>query len=269
MNLLLKHINFGILLCVTVVGHAQIDYSENFSAGATGWTGSGFETATVADCSGNGAIRARVNSQIAESKTIMAISAPLGVSDGGDVALHYSIRLLAYDAAIPQYALPNTDFGRITLDVGPSVEGPWSTVDRIDISTYTPTADCLQRTATLGVPSGQRLYLRFAAIPGTAVNQDYYVYIDEISAVQGTLADLTAGGTLASAYINPADNYLHIEYSAPVDEWGIFNMQGQQVTVRDIDGNGSRLDISGLAYGNYMIKLRSADKIETLNIFKQ
>lgn len=264
----LQNYCLAMLLAIMGVTYGQIGYSENFSTGATGWSGSGFETTTLADCSGNGAIRARVNADISKNRIITAISAPLGVSDGSEVALHYSIRLLAFDAVVPQYALPNVDFGRITVEVATAAGGAWAVIDRIDISNYSATSDCVQRTARLEVPLGQQLFIKFSAVPGTDINTDYYVYIDEIIAWQGALED-NAGDTLASAYINPGDNYLHLEFNAPIDEWAIFNMQGQQVTVRDIDGNGSRLDISGLAYGNYMIKLRSADRIETVNIMKQ
>lgn len=269
MNILYNNKLLCILLVVMQIANAQIDYQENFSNSAVGWTGSGFETTAVGDCSGNGAIRARVNKSIFQNKTITAISAPLGVSDGSNTLLEYNIRLLAYDAAVPQYALPDADFGRITLETGVSANGPWAVIDRIDISNYTPTADCIRMIANVQVPAGQQLFLRFSAVPGTTFNTDYYVYVDEIRAVQGVLAETISGNTLASAYINPGDNYLHLEFNAPVDEWAIFNMQGQQVTVRDIDGNGTRLDISGLSYGNYMIKLRAADRIETLNIMKQ
>lgn len=272
MKTLLHYTKIAMALCVTAVAQAQIDYQENFAAGATGWAGSGFEATVVGDCSGNGAIRARVNRDLAENKSIVALSAPLGVSDGSEVVLQYDVRLLAYDAVLPQNAVPNGDFGRVTVDAATTPQGPWTAIDRIDISNYAPTTECLRRTATVEAPLGQCLYLRFSAIPGTAVNTDFYLYVDEISALQGTLASggvSTEVATLASAYINPADNYLHIEYAVPVDEWAIFNMQGQQVSVRDLDGNGTRLDISGLAFGSYMIKLRSADKIETLNIMKQ
>ncbi|MGV3460174.1 MAG: T9SS type A sorting domain-containing protein [Flavobacterium sp.] len=272
MKTLLHYTKIAMALCVTTVAQAQIDYQENFSAGATGWAGSGFEATAVGDCSGNGAIRARVNKGLAENRDIVALSAPLGVSDGSEVVLQYDVRLLAYDAVLPQNAVPNGDFGRVTVDAATTPQGPWTLIDRIDISNYVPTTECLRRTASVEAPTGQRLYLRFTAMPGTAITTDFYVYIDEIRALQGaTVTGLvsTEVATLASAYINPADNYLHIEYAAPVDEWAIFNMQGQQVSVRDLDGNGTRLDISGLAFGNYMIKLRSADRIETLNIMKK
>lgn len=272
MKTILQYIRFGMVLTLMPLCHAQIDYRENFSTGATGWSGSGFETTAIADCSGNGAIRARVNRQIAESRNIVAFSAPLGISDGGEVTLQYDVKLLAYDAVLPQNPPANEDFGRFTVDVAANLQGPWTAIDRIDISNYVPTTECLRRTATITPPAGQKLYMRFSAAPGTAINTDFFVYVDEITALQGALAAATIStevSALASAYINPGDNYLHIEYAIPIDEWAVFNMQGQQVAVRDIDGNGTRLDISGLAFGNYMIKLRAADKTETLNIMKK
>jgi hypothetical protein len=265
----LQYYCIAIMLAFINLGYGQIGYTENFSTGVSGWTGGGFETTNVADCSGNGAIRARVNKNIAERRAIKAVSPVLGVSDGSNIILEYDVRLLAYDAIVPQYAVASTDFGTVIVETAANVDGPWAVIDRIDISNHTPTADCLRRTATLEIPLNEQLFIRFSALPGTALNSDYYVYIDEINVWQGVAAQTAGTNMLASAFINPGDNYLHIEYAAPVDEWAIFNMQGQQVSVRDIDGNGSRLDISGLPYGNYMIKLRAADRIETLNIFKQ
>lgn len=124
MNTLYNNKLLYILLVVIQIANAQIGYQENFSNGAVDWTGSGFETTSVGDCSGNGAIRARVNKSISQNKTITAISAPLGVSDGSNTLLEYNIRLLAYDAAVPQYALPDADFGRITLETGVSANEP-------------------------------------------------------------------------------------------------------------------------------------------------
>jgi hypothetical protein len=265
----LKHYCLAIMLAYFNLGYGQLSYAENFSTGAKGWTGGGFETTTVADCSGNGAIRARVNKNIAERRAINAVSPVLGVSDGNNLVLEYDLRLLAYDAIVPQYAVPQTDFGSIAVEASANAGGPWAVIDRIDISNHTPTDNCLRRTATLEIPLNEQLFIRFSALPGTALNSDFYIYIDEINVWQGVAAQPAGANMLASAFINPGDNYLHIKYAAPVDEWAIFNMQGQQVSVRDIDGNGSRLDISGLPYGNYMIKLRAADRIETLNIFKQ
>lgn len=75
----------------------------------------------------------------------------------------------------------------------------------------------------------------------------YNVGIDELDAIA------------VNIYPNPASRYLNIESAESLKGIVIFNAIGQQVIVRNVDGNRATLDLGGLSSGNYTLRITSAN----------
>lgn len=63
----------------------------------------------------------------------------------------------------------------------------------------------------------------------------------------------------AMAYPNPMSNQLTVQYSAPIEEITIYNVAGQQVSKRSVNGQTSpvTIDVSGLSAGFYMLQINN------------
>ncbi len=72
-------------------------------------------------------------------------------------------------------------------------------------------------------------------------------------------------------YPNPATDYLQIQLpdENEVSFVKILNMQGQTVLVQSLQSQTTRLDISGLALGTYMVRLYYGHRIENVRVEKQ
>ena len=247
----------------------QIDYGEDFSAGAQLWTGKYFEPTTAATCDGNGALRARVNNLVPPDYPAVLELPSIGISNGEELTLTYTYRLLYYDAVLPAEPVGERDFGAITLEYAPTVNGPWAALDRITLANYERSDECTERIVAFTPPEGSNVYLRFRAGLGTEPDLDYLDYLDNINAVQSvlTVAESEPFDKIM-AYPNPVIDYLHIEYDGYIDDVAIFNMQGQEVNAVLPDNGASRLDLTGLASGNYIVQVISGNELKTLNIVK-
>lgn len=252
----------------TTGANAQIEYYEDFSAGTNGWTDSTFEATTDA-CTSGGALRGRINQKIAKEQSVTSLSPNLGVSNGEEVTLTYTYRLMDYDAVLPVKAIDAVDFGALTLEYATSADGPWAELDKITVANFTRSDECTERILSFTPPADRNIYLRFKVIAGTDFTADYYAYVDEVVAVQGLQASTNQGFTNSlKVYPNPNSDYLFIEYDGYISDVALFNMQGQQVQAIALDEDFGRLDISGLAGGEYIVKVWTDDVLNTVTIVK-
>jgi hypothetical protein len=68
-------------------------------------------------------------------------------------------------------------------------------------------------------------------------------------------------------YPNPAGDYLNIKSSGDIESYAIFNMLGQQLMYNTIEN--STIDISGLARGNYILRVISNNGAASAKFIKQ
>lgn len=71
------------------------------------------------------------------------------------------------------------------------------------------------------------------------------------------------------AYPNPVKDVLNVALDNTIDAVSIYNMLGQRVIFKSIDGNEGTIDVSHLAPGTYIIRAAAGDKTKTLKIVKQ
>ena len=248
---------------------AQIDYFENFSGSETGWLGNDFHATDVAVCDNEGAFRA--NPIIDEGAVIPVetVSSSLGISNGEEVTLTYDYKLLYFDEVLPVKALDESDWGVFILEYGPTRNGPWTLLDAITPKNHVVSDECRTRKIAFEPEEGTEVYLRMIAGGGDVPDLSYYLYIDNISLLQETLTiDPIITDSDLKVYPNPVGDYLNLDYDGFINDITIFDMQGQEVVVENVNRDLSRLDMSGLAYGNYILKVTTDDEVRTINVFK-
>ena len=251
---------------------AQIDYAENFSTEEHQWTDQDFYTTDIAVCNSEAAFRANPSNELGTIMPVEALSPSLGISNGEEAILSYNYKLLYYDSVLPYKAVDDPDWGMLILQYGPTINGPWTDLDVITPQDHIVTDECAARRLSFTPAEGTEVYLRMLAGGGTNPNISYYVYVDDISVLQKniTIQDTETGLSNIKVYPNPASDHVILDYYGNITDVAIFNMQGQEVTVNiNTDRNMLRIDMEGLAYGNYILKVNADNQWHTLNVFKK
>ena len=263
----------GLFLTATMLtansAIAQIDYYENFSGSDVRWLGNDFHTTDIAVCNNESAFRA--NPVIDEGVIIPVetVSPSLGISNGEEVVLSYDYKLLYFDEVLPFKPVDDPDWGVFILEYGPTRNGPWTLLDAITPKNHIVTDECRTRKIAFQPEEGTEVYLRMIAGGGDTPDISYYLYIDNVSLLQETLTvDPIVTDSDLKAYPNPVEDYLNLDYDGYINDVAIFDMQGQEVVVENVNRDLSRLDMSGLAYGNYILKVTTDNEVRTINIFK-
>jgi hypothetical protein len=65
---------------------------------------------------------------------------------------------------------------------------------------------------------------------------------------------------------NPANDYIHIESSLTISSVEVFNLAGNKVKTFNINGFDSKINVSELASGSYLLKVNSNDNYKVFNI---
>ncbi len=91
--------------------------------------------------------------------------------------------------------------------------------------------------------------------------EDYSITVGELGAESFDKANF-------SYYPNPVANVLNMNYSNDISSVEIYSLQGQRVITQKIGSNAGQVDVSGLASGTYVVKVISADTVNTIKIVK-
>ena len=255
---------------IPVEALAQIDYSENFNTDEHRWTTLDFYTTDVAVCGNNFAYRANPINEAGVTVPVETVSPSLGVSNGEELTLSYSYKLLDYDEVLPYTAVDDDDWGIFILEYGPTNNGPWTELDVITPYEHSVSTECERRTVKFIPEEDTEVFLRVTVDAGTTPDVSYFVYLDDISAYQQTLTIdplLTAD---VEVYPNPVTNFLTLDYPGYITDVVVFNMQGQAVVVEDMDNDFRRLNMEGLASGQYIVTVATDDlRVRRINVIKE
>lgn len=249
---------------------AQIDYYEDFSNGKGQWSNLDFQVTDVAVCDDGYAFRALPLNDLGTTIPVETVSQSLGISNGETLTLSYNYKLLAPDA-IPGRALDNAEWGYFYMEYGPTQNGPWKTIDLVEPIDHNYTNECATRTVRFTPERDTPVYLRLYADAGTELQSGYFIYIDNISALQDNLTvEPVAGYESLKVYPNPVETYLNIEVdNALVSDVMVFNTFGQHVRLPHPDGTFNQLDMSGLADGQYIVHIVADNRVRTVNVMKE
>ncbi len=258
-------------LLISEKANAQIDYFQDFSTTMHEWTTSDFVVTDVAVCDNPFAFRAAYKNDISGAKSAITYSPNLGLSNGEQIILSYNYKVLLYDSVLPYQPAQGNNWGNITVEYGPTVNGPWNIADYIDANNHIPANACTLRQLAFTPPDGSAVFLRVTAGAGTDFANAYYVYLDGISVLQDNLTVRPAvAESPLKVYPNPVSDYLVVEYAGAVNSMHLFNNQGEPVSIENIGGDFFRLDFSGLERGNYTLKVvADNDEVTTINVEKK
>lgn len=73
----------------------------------------------------------------------------------------------------------------------------------------------------------------------------------------------------ASLYPNPVKNELHISNDVAIETVEIINTLGQSVTRKTINNIEGNIDVSALAAGNYVVRIKTSNAIQNIKIIKE
>lgn len=274
MKTILQKLCSGLIYCsimlATVSTAAQIDYFEDFDNDNHRWTTLDFYTTGENTCTAGYAYRANPINEAGVRVPAETVSPALGISNGEVVTVRYNYKLLDYDDVLPYRPVDDADWGTISLEYGPTQNGPWTQIDYIAPYSHVVSDECANRTVSFTPELDTEVYLRFFVDAGTSLGANYYVYIDDISVYQETLST----GALVvlddlQVYPNPVRDLLILEYPGYIIDVAVFDLQGQAVAVEDMDNDFKRLNMEGLAQGQYIVKIATDDTmVRTVNVIK-
>lgn len=276
MKTILQKLCTGLILCTAMLSSesifAQIDYFEDFDNNDHRWTTLDFYTTGENVCTAGTAYRANPVNEVGVRVPVETVSPSLGYSNGELVTIRYSYKLLDHDEVLPFRPVDDADWGTISLEYGPTQNGPWTQIDYITPYDHIISDECAQRELTFFPEEDTEVYLRFVTEAGTTLGVNYFVYLDDVSVYQETIT--TAGSVVVlkelEAYPNPVRDFLILEYPGYITDVVVFNMQGQAVVVEDMDNDFKRLNMETLADGQYIVKVATDDTmVRTINVVKR
>ena len=118
-----------------------------------------------------------------------------------------------------------------------------------------------------GLTPGATLYVgvwQYESIFGPAEPGEF-----QISAYSDSLGTDDLDASKFSFYPNPVTDVLNLQYADGISDVTVFNMLGQQVLSKKVNGNESQLDMSALNSGAYFVKVKSESKSQTIKVLKR
>jgi hypothetical protein len=207
-----------LLACATAVGllataaSAQVNYSFNFDANSTGWTGNFTRFAGTTACGGSGGAMRR--NLYSGATTGSLVSPSTGTSTGGTTTITYDYKVANWSAN--SVATP-ASWGSFDVQYGATVAGPWTTFATVSNEAQLGNP-CQQKTHSFTPPAGP-LFIRWSATLPSGSPLDYYLNFDNVALVEsaspcsGTPAP---GNTVAPTNVCPGTNYvLSLQNSTP------------------------------------------------------
>lgn len=286
----MKKITLGILLFSSLLGFGQTvlinpDGDGGFENGPTfsdnGWTaigpptnmnrrwycGTGQAGFTGNRCAFIGNSETNVGTSQGAKKVHLykSITIPAGATN---IVLSFK-----YKQAVSDYA-GTTYYDYITVSTGTDIPvtgnifstgtvhfGPFPDVDIPDFATQ-----------TVNLPNslaGTTTNLVFSFICDN-VDPVGYGAIDDVSLT--FIPDLSVAQTersLTSFYPNPVKNTLHLSNVETINSVEFFNVLGQSVLKKDINENEATIDASSLSAGNYIVRVKTENNMESIKIVKE
>ncbi len=96
----------------------------------------------------------------------------------------------------------------------------------------------------------------------------YYLFVDDISVTVTPLAANTFDLSVVNYYPNPVKEILNIDYYKSISKIEIYNLIGQEVNVKSINAENTKIDMSNLSNGTYLLKVSSEGTTKTIKVVK-
>ncbi|WP_181368963.1 T9SS-dependent choice-of-anchor J family protein [Flavobacterium pallidum] len=137
----------------------------------------------------------------------------------------------------------------------------------IDIANYSAinSGAAIQELITFTVPADGVYYFGFNAY--SSANQ-YFIYVDDIH-VDIALSTPGIENDKFSYYPNPVKNVLTLTNTKNITSVEVYNMIGQRLIVKNDNSTTSKVDMSALPNGSYVVKMTADGMTKTVKVLKQ
>lgn len=114
-----------------------------------------------------------------------------------------------------------------------------------------------------GLTPGQPLYIRLWGYNGASGSALVGCY--DASLLNANVFD----NKNFTYYPNPVKDVLNLSYTKNTSNVAVFNLLGQQIVAKVVNANQSKIDMSNLASGTYIVKVTSDNQIKTIKVIKE
>lgn len=111
--------------------------------------------------------------------------------------------------------------------------------------------------------------------PGTTLYLRVYEYNNDvignfsISAYDASLGNASFDTSNFSFYPNPVKDILNLSYSQNISKVQVINLLGQEVIAKSLNDSQTKIDISSLVKGTYLVRVTSNNLVKTIKIIKE
>jgi hypothetical protein len=143
----------------------------------------------------------------------------------------------------------------------------WTVLTTLDASSAVSNASQTFATNLSSVSANAKF--AFVATDGTVNDaEDYDFFIDNFK-IDIALANTTFDNSNFTYYPNPVKDVLNLSYTNNISNVAVFNLLGQQMYSKTVNANQSKVDMSNLAPGTYLVKVTSDNQVKTLKVIKE
>ena len=145
------------------------------------------------------------------------------------------------------------------------------------ISVYTGSCDALVEAGC--DDDGGTGSFSLKAFTGLTAGEPLYIRVRGYNGSQGTAllgcydASLLGTDTFNNAsftyYPNPVKEVLNLSYSQNISDVAVFNLLGQQVVTKSVNASQTKIDMSNLATGTYIVKVTANNVVKTIKVVKE
>lgn len=215
----------------------------------------------------------------AESLTVGAIFADnsvVGTNDGATASTgapapgcaSYSGGDVWYSAVVPASGSltfeMNSQSGGITDGAGAVYSGSCGALTLLDCDDFSSSdPNDMPLIEVTGRTPGEVLYFRVWEYG----NNSFGEFL--VSAYDASLSTNVFENNNFRAYPNPVKDVLTLEYSSDITSVTVFNMLGQQVITRSLNATSTKVDMSQLNAGAYLVSVKMGDVEKTIKVVKQ
>ena len=137
---------------------------------------------------------------------------------------------------------------------------------------------CGALTAVAGACNPNLTVVTTEPLIGLTANETYYVQVWSNFAEQGTFSmRLNVPGLAISdfdssnfaLYPNPVNDILNISYNKNISAIAIYNLMGQEVLSQTSTDTISKVDMSSLSNGIYMVRVTTDNQVKTIKVIKE
>jgi len=123
-------------------------------------------------------------------------------------------------------------------------------------------ADNFSVVTISGRTAGEVLYIRAFGAWGASGSF-------KIAAYDASLSNTSFENARFTAFPNPVEDILNLSCNGTITNATVFNMLGQEVLAKSINDSQSRIDMSNLSRGTYLVKVTADGQVKTIKVIKE